>query len=77
MEKRTEVKPFWVSLHCDSCPGEPEMKSTGTQLTSNPPQYLYRCSECKNTLLSVNQYPRIDWVKPKKEEEDAENKRTT
>lgn len=69
MEKSTKVVPFWVTLHCDLC--GLEMKDTGSHLTSNPPQKLYRC-DCGSSELTTKSYPRIDWRKP-----DAENDSTT
>lgn len=61
-EKRTEVRTFMVRLMCDKC-GEGEMKPTGVQLLSNPPQYPHRCDKCgfETTIRGGKAYPRIDY----------------
>lgn len=61
-EKRTEVRTFMVRLMCDKC-GEGEMKQTGVQLLSNPPQYPHRCDKCgsETTIRGGKTYPRIEY----------------
>lgn len=60
--KRKMVKPIMEKLFCDNC-GE-EMKQNNDVLivlTTIPPQYSYVCSNCNNTTLSKEQYPKIVW----------------
>ena len=74
-EKRTEMRTFMVRLMCDKC-GEGEMKPTGIQLLSNPPQYPHACNKCgaETTIRGGKTYPRFEYeeVTPNVKSEGAE-----
>ena len=63
MKKETKVEAIQVSLHCDKCPSEPELIYSNIQLTSNPPQYLYKCPKCQHETFSPVHYPHIRYQK--------------
>ena len=58
MIKSKEVKTFLEKLYCDEC--QEEMKPTGRELLSYPPQYPHICFNGHETnLLSI--YPKITY----------------
>lgn len=59
MIKSQEVKVFKETLHCDECEEAPELMFTGVVLTSNPPQYPYRCPLCEKTVHTRTTYPKV------------------
>ena len=53
--------PVMVKLYCDECNKEME-RAPGTDiLMSMPPQYRYICNNCGKTVLSTENYPRIEY----------------
>jgi len=60
-EIRTTMTPVQVSFTCEECP-EGYMVPTGRVLTSDPPQYPHKCTQCDNTMVTFRRYPYIDFV---------------
>ncbi len=59
-EKETEVRSVRVALECN-CGGN--MKFTGTELTSYPPQYPHKCEKCGKTKnVRGKTYPYTKYV---------------
>jgi len=57
---KTEVKMYVEEWICDKDGCENEMKPTGVCLTSNPPQYLHKCSGRGREETTFNYtYPRL------------------
>jgi len=61
MIHETLVKTIKMTLLCDSCGSE--MKPTGLELQSIPPQYPHTCPKCgKSENISGKKYPYMKYV---------------
>lgn len=63
MEKRTEVKTVKVELACEDCgKGTMEPVPLAMVLTTNPPQYLHKCTECDVQIhITGTTYPYMEY----------------
>lgn len=60
-ETRKEVKQVQVDYLCPKC-NIGHLRSTGTVLTSNPPQFPHKCNNCDYMeTFRDKQYPYIDY----------------
>lgn len=57
-EEQCEVKTYHVKAICE-CGFE--MKPTGIELLTSPPQYPHKCKNCDRTENLINIYPRIKY----------------
>lgn len=60
MEFKRPVKTVWIGYWCDQC-GQGEMKHVGTMLTSSPPQYPHKCTNCGYEETFWSSYPQITY----------------
>ncbi len=55
-EQRFEVRNVGIDYICDTY-GKGKMVSTGSILTSNPPQFPHKCDNCEATKNLHERYP--------------------
>lgn len=61
MVEKTPVKVIQVNYHCDECP-DGSMLPTGITLTSYPPQYPHKCTNCGATKTFNTIYPYLEYI---------------
>jgi len=57
-ERRFEVTPVGVDYICDTCE-KGLMNPTGVMLTSDPPKWPHRCSNCGHEVILDEKFPTI------------------
>jgi len=60
MEEREKVKTIKVDYKCPKC-DVGYLRPSGTVLTSYPPQYPHKCTECDYTENFNRTYPYIEY----------------
>lgn len=58
IKKKFVCTPVLVKAFCE-CGGE--FEPGGLALTSNPPQYSYRCSKCGKEVFLTETYPHLEY----------------
>ena len=56
MIRKQKVHTYIEQLYCDSC--NTLMEQEPYVLTSDPPQYVYKCPKCGAQITTTQSYPR-------------------
>ena len=55
------IRPILVDYKCDKC-GNGYMRPSGICLTSNPPQWPHRCTNCDAHMNFTEKYPTVRYT---------------
>ncbi|WP_345806642.1 hypothetical protein [Bacillus pumilus] len=58
MVRSQRVNAIRETLHCEECDEAPELVFSNMMLTSNPPQYPFKCPLCMKEVYMETSYPR-------------------
>ncbi len=67
MIREREIKMFEVNYECDVCHSGNMIRNDNLILTSYPPQYSHKCSNCGAETYFQDSYPLIKYEKDEKE----------